>query len=262
MDGVLFEFRDVTVANADGSSRVCGLTAVIPDHGVTVIAGPSGAGKSTALRLCNALEVPDSGSLSYRGEPIGSMDPLLLRRRVAMVFQRATALPGSVADNLRVGARNVTPGQISTVLDRVGLEGTEERDARELSGGETQRMAMARSLITEPEYLLFDEATTSLDPAATSKIEALALGLAEEGISSAWVTHDLDQMRRLAHHLIILVDGALAQQGDLDDVLSDPEPRVEDFLEGRFAEPERTAGSDPTGSDQRGSDPTDEGRDR
>lgn len=105
VDGVLFEFRDVTVAGTDGSARIDQLDAVIPDHGVTVIAGPSGSGKSTMLRLCNRLEAATSGTVLYRGLPIEQTDPLELRREVAMVFQSAIALPGSVADNLRQGFR-------------------------------------------------------------------------------------------------------------------------------------------------------------
>lgn len=233
VDEVLFEFRDVTVANADGSTRVDGLDAVIPDHGVTVIAGPSGSGKSTMLRLCNRLEVATSGVVLYRGVPIEQTDPLELRREVAMVFQRAVALPGSVADNLRTGVPDATDTIVTGMLERVGLAGFAQRVARELSGGEIQRMALARALLTEPRYVLFDEPTSSLDPAAVSAIEDLAMGLADEGVSSSWVTHDLDQMHRLAHHVVIVADGAVAQQGDLDDVLDDPSAETEQFLGGR-----------------------------
>jgi putative ABC transport system ATP-binding protein len=229
---VLFEFRDVTVANADGSTRVDGLNAVIPDHGVTVIAGPSGSGKSTMLRLCNRLEAATSGTVLYRGLPIEQTDPLELRREVAMVFQRAVALGGSVGDNLRTGVPEVTDATVERMLERVGLAGFAQRVARDLSGGEIQRMALARALLTDPGYVLFDEPTSSLDPAAVSAIEDLAVGLADDGVPSAWVTHDLDQMQRLAHHLVVVTDGAVAQQGDLDEVLGDPCAEVQQFLEG------------------------------
>jgi putative ABC transport system ATP-binding protein len=245
VDGVLFEFRDVTVANADGSTRIDGLDAVIPDHGVTVIAGPSGSGKSTMLRLCNRLEAATSGTVLYRGEPIEQTDPLELRREVAMVFQRAVALRGSVADNLRTGVPGATDAIVERMLERVGLAGFAQRVARDLSGGEIQRMALARALLTEPGYVLFDEPTSSLDPAAVSAIEDLAVRLTDQGIPSAWVTHDLDQMLRLAHHVIIVIDGAVAQQGDLDDLLADPSAEVRQFLGGRSHGDNRVGETDP-----------------
>src|SRR5215472_18944753 len=96
-----FEFERVTVLRAE--RRVLDeVTARIPAAGITVVAGPSGAGKTTLLRLCNRLEVPDQGVISYRGQPLHDLDPLVLRRRVGMVFQRPTPFPGSVADNLAV----------------------------------------------------------------------------------------------------------------------------------------------------------------
>ena len=98
---VAFEFERVTVL------RACcwvldEVTVSVPAAGITVVSGPSGAGKTTLLRLCNRLEIPDAGMVSYRGQPLDELDPLVLRRRVGMVFQRPTPFPGSVADNLAV----------------------------------------------------------------------------------------------------------------------------------------------------------------
>ena len=232
MDGVLFELSGVTVEGPDGRTRIAEFDACIPDHGITVVAGPSGSGKSTMLRLCNRLEVPDSGRVAYRGAPMEDMDPLELRRRVAMVFQRPTALPGSVADNLRIADPGTGEARVAAMLERVGLGGFADRRAAELSGGETQRMALARALLTDPEYVLFDEPTSSLDPSAARSIERLAAQLAEDGTPSCWVTHDLGQMRRLAHHLVVVVGGRVAQQGHLDDVLRSPSAEVASFLAG------------------------------
>ncbi|MEZ5238375.1 MAG: ATP-binding cassette domain-containing protein [Microthrixaceae bacterium] len=203
----------------------------MPDHGVTVIAGPSGSGKSTLLRLCNRLVVPTSGSVRYRGRPVEELDPIELRREVAMVFQRPTALEGTVADNLRAGAPDATDESIAAMLGRVGLAGMEDRGAEELSGGETQRMALARALMTGPRYVLFDEPTSSLDPSATAAIESLATSLESSGTPCCWVTHDLEQMRRMAHHLIVVIEGRVVQEGHLHEVLSDPAPAVRSFLE-------------------------------
>ena len=231
VDGVLFEFHHVRVKSPAGI-RLRDESCSIPDHGVTVIAGPSGSGKSSLLRLCNRLDVPPAGGVNYRGGDLADFDPLELRRQVGMVFQRPVALPGTVLDNLRQAAPEVADDEAEQVLGHVGLGGMSGRDARELSGGEAQRMGIARTLLTEPNIVLFDEPTSSLDPGASVSIEAIAVDLANAGTPSVWVTHDLNQMQRLAHHLIVVIDGAIAQEGDLDDVLTQPIPEVEQFLAG------------------------------
>ncbi len=259
MDGVLFEFCGVTVANPDGSTRVEALDAVLPDHGVTVVAGPSGPGKSTLLRLCNRLEVPSSGTIRYGDRPIGEIDPLSLRREVAMVFQRPVALPGTVADNLRAGAPAAGDAAVEAMLGHVGLEGLADRHAAELSGGEIQRMALGRALMIKPRYVLFDEPTSSLDPEAAASIEQLATGLASEGTPSAWVTHDLAQMHRLAHNLIVMVAGRVVQQGHLDEILEQPADQVEAFLEGRLSAGIGINAADPGDHDGSAPGPRNEG---
>lgn len=231
VDGRLFDFRDVVVERGD--RRVLdGLSGHLPDHGITVITGPSGSGKSTLLRLANALDVPTSGSVVFDGTPLGDLDPLAHRRRVGMVFQQATALPGTVADNLRVARPTASDDDVEAAVARVGLSGFGGRDADSLSGGEAQRMCLARTLATEPRYLLLDEPTSALDHASTETIEELVVGLAAEGVASAWVTHDLAQLRRLAHHVVFVIDGVVAQEGDVGGVLAAPSPAVERFLSG------------------------------
>lgn len=231
MDGVAFEFLGVAV-DRDGTRVLDRVDATLADHGITVIVGPSGSGKSTMLRLCNRLEVPTSGSVRYRGRDVTTTDPLQLRREVGMVFQRPVALAGSVGDNLREADPAASPTAVDRALDRVGLAGMAARDARVLSGGESQRMCLARMLMVEPEFVLFDEPTSSLDHQAAIGIERLAQDLAATGTPSAWVTHDLDQMRRIAHHLVVVIDGRVAQQGDATDVLETPTPVVDMFFSG------------------------------
>ncbi|HXH59523.1 ATP-binding cassette domain-containing protein [Iamia sp.] len=231
MDGHLFDFDDVVVDKA-GRRALDGLTGYIPDHLVTVIAGPSGSGKTTLLRLCNHLDTATTGTVRFTGRAIDQVDPLRLRREVGMVFQRPTPLPGTVADNLRVARPTATDDEIDLGLVRVGLDGFATRSADELSGGEAQRMGLARTLLTNPRFVLFDEPTSALDPSATNDIEALVAQLAIDGIPSAWVTHDMGQLRRLAHHAVFVIDGVIAQQGHLDDVLSAPSPAIERFISG------------------------------
>src|SRR5215471_15673680 len=145
---VAFEFERLAVLRA-GRRVLDEITATIPAAGITVVAGPSGAGKTTLLRLCNRLEIPDEGTVSYRGQPLDELDPLTLRRRVGMVFQRPTPFPGTIADNLTVALPSAATGELSAALDRVALDpGLLGQDARTLSGGELQRMCLARTLVT------------------------------------------------------------------------------------------------------------------
>src|SRR5437660_9328148 len=148
--GVAFELDRVTVRRA-ARLVLDEVTAVIPADGITLVSGPSGAGKTTLLRLCNRLELPDGGRLCYRGQPLDELDPLVLRRRVGMVFQRPTPFPGTVADNLAVARPDAATGELSTALERVALDpGLPGQEARTLSGAELQRMGLARTLVTQP----------------------------------------------------------------------------------------------------------------
>lgn len=228
---MLIQFEDVSVTKS-GTRVLDSVNLTLPDHGVTVVVGPSGSGKSTLLRLCNRLDVATSGVVRYRGTDVVAVDPLQLRREVGMVFQRPVVLPGTVGANLREAAPAATDREIDAALSRVGLPGVAERDASTLSVGEAQRMCLARTLMNQPRFVLFDEPTSSLDPRAASGIEQLAVALARDGIPSAWVTHDLAQMRRLAHHLVVVIGGTVAQQGDADVVLAEPTCAVDLFLSG------------------------------
>jgi UDP-glucose/iron transport system ATP-binding protein len=137
---VAVELDRVTVVRA-GRRVLDGATARIPAAGITVVSGPSGAGKTTLLRLCNRLEVPDGGRVCYRGRPLDELDPLELRRRVGMVFQRPVPFPGTVADNLAVARPDAGTGELSTALERVAPDpGLLGQEARTLSGGELQRV--------------------------------------------------------------------------------------------------------------------------
>ena len=206
---VAFELERVTVVRA-GRLVLDQITTRIPAAGITVVSGPSGAGKTTLLRLCNRLEVPDTGVVCYRGQPLDELDPLVLRRRVGMVFQRPTPFPGTVADNLAVARPDAGTGELSTALDRVALDpGLLGQEARTLSGGELQRLCLARTLVTRPETLLLDEPTSALDAQPKQVFEATARHLAAQGITIIWVTHDDAQAARVADRIYQLRDGQL-----------------------------------------------------
>jgi len=206
----VFEFERVTVTRA-GRRVLDEVTASIPAAGITVVTGPSGAGKTTMLRLCNRLDVPSAGTIRYRGRPLDDLDPLVLRRRVGMVFQRPAPFPGSVAANLAVASPGATSDEMGAALERAALDpALLGREALTLSGGELQRMCLARTLVTSPETLLLDEPTSALDEQPKLVFERTARDLAARGITIVWVTHDDTQARRVADRVYRLRDGHLS----------------------------------------------------
>ena len=210
--------------------------AAIPDRTATGIVGPSGAGKSTLLRLCNRLESPSAGLVCFRGGDLAATDPLRHRREVAMVFQQPVALPGTVADNLRAADPTLDDAAVAAGLDAVGLPAEfATRIADELSGGERQRVSLARSMTTRPRVLLLDEATSALDTTSAMRIEHQVGSLASRGITPIWVSHDIEQVRRVAAHVLVIIEGRVAQAGPIDEVLGAPRPEVRSFIEGTMS---------------------------
>ena len=225
-------FDHVTVAD-DQRRRLDDACGSVPWDGVTVLVGPSGSGKSTLLRCCNRLDVPTTGRVWFCGEDVAQLDPLRLRRRVGMVFQRPTPFPGTVRDNLKVAEPALTDAHAVAVLQQVGLEAAFlDRMATELSGGEGQRVCLARTLVTEPEVVLMDEVTSSVDPAQRSGLEGLARLLATSGVAVLWVTHDLAQMRRVADHVLVVIEGRIAHVSHPTDVDANAPASVRAFLAG------------------------------
>ena len=221
-----FQLSDVVAGPAE-APILRGVTIDIACRGITALAGPSGSGKSTLLRLLNRLDDPIAGSLSWGGRELDDWDPTQLRRRVAMVFQRPAVFPGSVLDNLRVASSDLAAVDAAQALERVGLDGNLiSRDADALSGGEAQRMCFARALLTEPAVVLADEPTASLDRAARRTIEELGSSIAGTGVPIIWVTHDVDQLRRLADQVIVLIDGQVAASGTLRELNHHRDPTV------------------------------------
>lgn len=194
-------FEDVVVERQ--GRRVLDRVSTVFDAGrISVLAGPSGSGKTTMLRLVNRLDVPDSGTVRYLGTDVAEVDVLDLRRRVGMVFQRPTAFPGTVRANLSEAA-DVEDESYARALRLAALsDDLLDRDTAELSGGELQRVCLARTLVTEPETLLLDEPTSSLDADSAHAFERAAKDLAAAGTTILWVTHDEEQLRRIADVVI------------------------------------------------------------
>ena len=218
---VLFELRDVSLTR-DGRQVLRGVSADIP-AGSTAIVGPSGSGKSTLLRLLNRLAEPDSGTISYRGEPLASYDPLALRREVALVPQLPALLDGTLGENLGFAAtlagREV---EAERCLPLAGLDpGFAGRDVTRLSVGEQQRGMLARALAQEPRVLLLDEPTAALDEAARDAVEETLARLRHEiEVSLVLVSHDPVQARRLGDHVIRIDCGRVVESGPSADVLA------------------------------------------
>ena len=201
-------FERVGVTSDDGSTLLHAVDAAVFPGAITAVVGPSGAGKSTLMRLGDRLEVPSAGRVLFEGADVAGLDPCHLRRSVGMVFQRPVLFAGTVAENLRVADAGASEARMTAELRRVGL-GPEllTRVGDDLSGGEAQRVCIARTLLTEPVVVLMDEPTSALDPESRHGIEELARSLAADGIGILGVTHDHAQMRRLADHSVVLREG-------------------------------------------------------
>ncbi|MFL6138443.1 MAG: ATP-binding cassette domain-containing protein [Frankiaceae bacterium] len=234
----LFVIDDVTVAHpsvAGDRHSLHGVTQPLAAARVTALVGPSGAGKTTLLRLLNRLEEPSSGQVRFHGRPLPAYDVLALRRRVGMLQQSPVLLGATVLDDLRVGAPGLTEAEAAVLLDRVGLPPDELADRRTegLSGGEAQRLCLARALAIGPEVLLLDEPTSALDSFAAAAVERVVRGLVDAGLTVVMVSHDLRQARRLADDVVVLIGGQVAHAGTVRDVFGEDAPDdVRTFLRG------------------------------
>lgn len=226
--------RFETVGLAIGSTTLLrDIDLTIMPGAPTLIVGPNGAGKSTLLRLAMGLLSPGSGRVTWGGRA----DPAPRRR--AMLFQRPVMLRRSVEGNLAYALKQAgvpsarRPARIEALLDQAGLSTLGARPARRLSGGEQQKLALARALARDPELLLLDEPTANLDPAATRAVEEIIATAASSGIKILMASHDLGQVRRLAGDVHFLVAGTLRESASAADFFDRPSsPQAQAFLRG------------------------------
>jgi putative ABC transport system ATP-binding protein len=188
------------------------------------ITGPSGAGKSSLLRLLNRLDEPTSGTVCFAGEDYRKMQPRELRRRVGMVTQRPYLFPGTVAANLDFGPQQrgetLDRKSLEHLLDQVGLCGFAERDVTNVSGGEAQRISLARTLANQPEVMLLDEPTSSLDEVSKGDVEALLLRVVRDRhLTCVIITHDAAQAIRVAQRSLVMRNGRIVRDGPTAEVL-------------------------------------------
>jgi putative ABC transport system ATP-binding protein len=192
---------------------------------ILAVVGPSGAGKSSLLRLLNRLDEPTAGAVLLNGQDYRKIAPRELRRRVGMVMQMPYLFPGTVAANIAFGPRQrgetMVPKAIAALLERVGLPGYQDRDVGNLSGGEAQRVSVARTLANAPEGLLLDEPTSALDDASARGIEDLVLDIVKErSMTCVIVTHNMLAAARIAARTMLIEAGKLAAIGPTKEVLS------------------------------------------
>ena len=228
LEGVVFEAR--------GHRIIRGISTTLKRGPRTVILGPNGAGKSVLLRLCHGLLTPTAGALAWNSPELPGAP-----RRQAMVFQRPVLLRRSALGNVRYALKlggvpaSEQEDRAYEALCKVGLEAHADRPARVMSGGEQQRLALARVWALRPEILFLDEPTASLDPGATHEIEKVILALHAAGTKIVMVTHNLGQARRLADEILFIHQGRLLERQPASQFLQAPaSAEAARFLEGEL----------------------------
>ena len=207
-----------------GAALVNDISAQVFACEILAVTGPSGSGKTSFLRLLNRLDEPTGGTVLLEGNDYREIPPRELRRKVGMVTQQAFLFPGTVADNLRFGPRQrgveLADSEIERLLSKVSLAGYEGRDVATLSGGEAQRVSVARAVANAPIALLLDEPTSALDDIAKAGIEALIHSLVQQdGLACVMVTHDAAQASRIADRVLVIESGRAVRFGTAAEVL-------------------------------------------
>jgi putative ABC transport system ATP-binding protein len=220
---LMIETRNLCRA-VEGKLLVSDVSIQVQPGEVLAVVGPSGAGKSSFLRLLNRLDEPTGGTVLLNGEDYRGMAPCDLRRRVGMVMQMAYLFAGTVAANIAFGPQQrgerINREQIAALLDCVGLPGYQDRDVSNLSGGEAQRVSIARALANAPEALLLDEPTSALDDVSARGIEELVLRIIHERrMTCVIITHNKSQAARMAGRTMILEAGRPVAIGPTREVL-------------------------------------------
>ncbi|ACG76919.1 phosphate ABC transporter, ATP-binding protein [Phenylobacterium zucineum HLK1] len=244
--------RDVSVFYGD-KQALFDVSLDVPERAVTALIGPSGCGKSTFLRCINRMNdtIPTakvSGRIELDGEDVNdrSIDPVLLRARVGMVFQKPNPFPKSIFENVAYGPRihGIATGKrelehvVETSLKRAGLWNEVadrlHQPGTSLSGGQQQRLVIARAIAVNPEVILMDEPCSALDPIATARVEELIDELREE-YCIVIVTHSMAQAARVSQKTAFFHLGKLIEAGNTDEIFTNPrDSRTQDYITGRF----------------------------
>lgn len=247
----------IDIHKAFGPKQILrGLTLNVEDGDTLALVGFSGAGKSVTLKHIVGLIQPDSGTVRVDGQDVTSLsreELYELRRQAGYVFQFAALFDSmTIADNIAMGLRkqgdipeDEIRARISESLDRVELEGFEDRMPAELSGGQKKRAGLARAIAFRPKYLLYDEPTSGLDPVTTTVIDRLILKMKKDlGVTSLVITHDMGSAYRVSDRIAMLYEGRVIEVGTPDQIRATENPIVRGFIEGKpeLVESARTDG--------------------
>ena len=251
-DQVKIAVENLGIFYSDGTESLRGITFSIPRRQITVLFGPAGGGKSTFLRTLNRLNdladvISIEGHVKIDGEDVldPEIDVIALRRRVGMVFARPVVLPMSIRQNLTYGLelQGDTPSaQIDEIIEKSlrsaalweEVHDRLDEPAVSISGGQQQRLCLARVLALEPDIILLDEPTSGLDPISTGKVEA-SLQLLKQNYTIVIVPHSVQQAARIADYAAFFLDGQLIEYAKGTDIFTNPRhPKTADYVEGRF----------------------------
>ena len=246
----VFEIKNLNVYYGN-KQALKNVTCAIPRNKITAIVGPSGCGKSTFLRVFNRMNdlIPGyrvEGKVELDGEDIMTLDPVALRKKVGMVFQKPNPFPKSIFDNVAYGPRihgvknktdlrNIVERSLKQAALWEEVKGELKKNAINLSGGQQQRLCKARAIAVEPEVLLLDEPTSALDPIATQKIEKMIEELSEKN-TIVIVTHNLQQALRISDYMMFFYMGELVEFDETNVMMTNPKNRrTSDYLRGIFS---------------------------
>ncbi len=218
-----------------------GISTTINQGEVVVVIGPSGSGKSTFLRCLNLLEVPTKGTIIFEGTDITDPknDIYTMREKMGMVFQNFNLFPNlSVLDNITLSptkVKKMAKKQAETLakqlLQDVGLPDKADAFPQSLSGGQMQRIAIARALAMEPDVMLFDEPTSALDPEMVGEVLGVMQRLAQQGMTMVIVTHEMGFAKEVADRVLFMDQGVIMEEGTPAEIFDTPQnPRTIDFL--------------------------------
>ncbi|UJL47199.1 phosphate ABC transporter ATP-binding protein [Virgibacillus sp. NKC19-16] len=233
------QFQDVNFS-ADGVHILKDITGYFPEGKITTLVGPSGAGKTTLFRLCNGLKSPNSGEIYIKGKKLDAYEPVKLRRNVGIALQSATMLSGSVQKNLAMPltlqGEQLSEERAQELMRIVGLDGSFlKKNSKDLSGGQRQKLSIARTLVNRPEILLLDEITSSLDRVSQQDIEALIQQINQKyGTTIIWITHNLQQARTIGEFTWVMMEGKVIETGESGFLDNPKNTQVKRFVKGEL----------------------------
>jgi len=216
------------------------ITGVFYEGKITTLVGPSGAGKTTLFKLCNGLISADSGEIYIKGKAIEECDPLDLRRSVGIALQNAAMFGGDVMENLslplKLQGKQLSEKRAIDLLKDVGLgEEFLHHDTDDLSGGQRQKVSIARTLVNHPPILLLDEITSSLDRVSRKDIEELIVNINQKYETTIiWITHNLDQALTIGDYSWAMMSGELMESGESSFLNNPTNPHVKRFIKGEL----------------------------